>query len=504
MNSATVYRLHANAAQPGATVAASDGAYSAAGPTTISSIEIQNSASVETATRVTRLRNVAARAFAETSNMLSGDGEREKTQRDALIAFGVRVLSAGLLYLSQIVLARWMGGFEYGIYVAVWTWVLILGGTAHAGLNTVVIRLAPEYRETEKFDLLRGLTRGSRIATLALGTLVMLAGLGGVYLLQAHIENHFILPLYLALVCIPLFALTEVHDGIGRANGWMSAALAPPYVLRPLLLLGAMAAAYAYGLPMTATTAAAAAIVATWLTAVAQLVMINRRLKTAVPAGPRAHNFSFWFKTSLPLVLISACELALQNTDVLVISRYMSPTDVGIYFAAGKTMALIMFVHYAVGSAVAHKFAALNARGDKEGLREFVKDAVNWTFWPSLAGAVLILALGKPLLWLFGPQFEAGYPVMCILVVGFLFRSSMGPAEYLLNMLGEQALCATVLVSAAVLNIALNFALVPNFGLIGAAVATSISLSMAALMNSVVVWRRLDIEIAIWKNLPKL
>ncbi len=37
----------------------------------------------------------------------------------------------------------------------------------------------------------------------------------------------------------------------------------------------------------------------------------------------------------------------------------------------------------------------------------------------------------------------------------------------------------------------------------GAATATSLSLVMAAWMNSVVVWRRLDIEIAIWKNLPK-
>ena len=123
----------------------------------------------------------------------------------------------------------------------------------------------------------------------------------------------------------------------------------------------------------------------------------------------------------------------------------MTPADVGIYFAAGKTMALIMFVHYAVGSAVAHKFAALNARGDKDGLRTFVKDAVNWTFWPSLASALVILALGKPLLSLFGPQFADGYPVMCILVIGFLFRSAMGPAEYLLNMLGEQELCAAVL-----------------------------------------------------------
>lgn len=486
MKSATVHRLHAKAA--------------AREPVATDSVD---AIPVDPAITATTLRSLAASAFAQTQNVFSSDGERERTQRDAILAFAVRVLSAGLLYISQIVLARWMGGFEYGIYVFVWTWVLILGGLAHFGLHTATIRLAPEYRETKDFDLLRGLIRGARLASLVSSTIVMLIGIAGVYLLQDKIESHFVVPVYLALFCIPLYALTDVQDGIGRGNAWMGIALIPPYVLRPLLLLGAMVGAYAYGLPMTAATAAGAAIAATWLTGIIQLLFINRRIARSIPKGPRRYDFKTWLKTSLPLVLISGCELALQNTDILVISRFMTPTDVGIYFAAGKTMALIMFVHYAVGSAVAHKFAALNARGDKEGLRAFVKDAVNWTFWPSLAGAVLILALGKPLLWLFGPQFDAGYPVMCILVVGFLFRSSMGPAEYLLNMLGEQALCATVLVAAAVLNVALNFALVPAFGLIGAACATSLSLVMAALMNSVVVWRRLDIEIAIWKNLPK-
>jgi O-antigen/teichoic acid export membrane protein len=160
-------------------------------------------------------------------------------------------------------------------------------------------------------------------------------------------------------------------------------------------------------------------------------------------------------------------------------------------------------VHYAVGSAVANRFAALGARGDKEALRAFVRDAVHWTFWPSLAAAVTLLALGLPLLWLFGPKFEQGYPVMLILVVGFLFRSSMGPAEFLLNMLGEQTLCAAVLATTAVLNIALNLALVPAFGLIGAATATSMSLVTAALLNYLVVSRRLDIEIAVWHSFRK-
>jgi O-antigen/teichoic acid export membrane protein len=454
-------------------------------------------------TPVDIVREFTSSVLKQTLNVFSSKGERERTQRDALLAFAVRVLSAGLLYLTQIILARWMGGFEYGIYVAVWTWVLILGAMSHLGLNLASIRLAPVYRETGDFDRLRGLIRGVRFVALGGGTVVMALGLFGVWLFQDHIQNHFVLPIYLALVCIPLYALTDVQDGIGRGNAWMSVALVPPYVLRPLLLLAAMFVANASGLPMDAATAACAAIIATWLTGILQAFLINGRLRTSIPTGPRRSDFAAWFTISLPLLIISSAELLLQNTDVLVVSRFMSPADVGIYFAAGKTMALIMFVHYAVGSAVAHKFASLHARGDKEGLRHFVKDAVNWTFWPSLASALIILALGKPLLSLFGPQFAAGYPVMCILVFGFLSRSAMGPSEYLLNMLGEQKLCAAVLFGSALLNIALNFILVPRYGLIGAASATAISLTTAALLNALVVWRRLDIKIAIWKNLPK-
>ncbi len=448
-------------------------------------------------------REVASRLLKQTINLISSDGERERTQRDAILAFAVRVLSAGLLYLTQIVLARWMGGSEYGIYVAVWTWVLILGAMSHLGLNLASIRLAPSYRETADFEHLRGLIHGVRILALASGTVVMLLGVLGIWLFQNHIETHFVLPLYLALVCIPLYALTDVQDGIGRGNAWMSIALVPPYVLRPLLLLASMFVANRAGLPMNAGTAAGGAIVATWLAGLLQTHFINRRARTTIPAGLSRTDFPTWLAISAPLLVMLTAELLLQNTDILVVSRFMSPADVAIYFAAGKTMALIMFVHYAVGSAVAHKFAALKARGDHDGLRLFVRDSVNWTFWPSLAGALIILAVGKPLLWLFGPGFDTGYPVMFILVIGFLFRSAMGPAEFLLNMLGEQKLCATVLLSAALLNIALNVTLVPIYGMIGAASATALSLMTAASLNAIVVSRRLGIDMPIWKNLPK-
>jgi len=432
--------------------------------------------------------------------ILKGQGVRERTQRDAVTAFGVRCASAVVLYVSQIVLARWMGSFEYGIYVFVWTWVLVLGGLSDMGLSLASIRFVSQYRERGEPALLRGLIRGTRAVALGVGTLIAALGIAGLWLFEP-LQSPYVLPAYLALICVPLYALTGVQDGIGKGFAWMGVALFPPFILRPALLLGSMVAAYAMGFAMEAKTAAAAAIVATWVTGLLQAAIINRRIKPVVKRGPRHFAFATWFTAAMPLLVIDACELVFQSADVLIVSHYLTPTDVAIYFAAAKTMSLIMFVHYAVGSAVANRFAALGARGDKESLRAFVRDAVHWTFWPSLAAAIFILALGMPLLWLFGPQFVAGYPVMLILVVGFLFRSSMGPAEFLLNMLGEQRLCAAVLVTTAVLNVVLNFALIPAFGLLGAATATSVSLVTAALLNYLAVSRRLNIEIAVWRNL---
>jgi len=139
-------------------------------------------------------------------------------------------------------------------------------------------------------------------------------------------------------------------------------------------------------------------------------------------------------------------------------------------------------------------------RGVHAALQSAVRDAVQWTFWPSVAGALVLLILGKPLLWLFGAEFTSGYPVMFVLAAGLMIRAAMGPVEFILNMLGEHKLCAAVLFGAAGLNLALNFALIPVYGLMGAASATAFSMALGALSMALAARKRLGLNCFIWQR----
>ena len=441
-------------------------------------------------------------ALLQRLTVLAG-GAGAHTGQTALAAFAVRVASAGIAYLTQVFLARWMGGAEYGIFVWVWVWVLVLGGLSALGLQVAVIRFVPEYLERRRFDLLAGVLRAGRIIPVAVSTLVAAMAISALTFGGSAIEAGYRWPLLIALGCLPVFTLGEVHDGISRGRAWIGIGLVPPYVVRPLLILAGIAVAHLAGLPMVASTAAIAALVATWGTGLVQFALLQRKLGRGIETAAPAYELKTWMATALPIWFIAACELALQNLDVIVVTRYADPTSVGIYFAALKSIGLIAFVTYAVGSAISGQLAALKARGDAAGIQQAVANGARMTFWPSLVGAIGLLIIGRPLLAMFGAEFTAGYPVMFVLAAGLVARSAVGPAEFVLRMLGEQKICAVVSGVTAVADLVLSFTLVPRYGVMGAAIANAASLTLMSVLFYVAARRRLGFDISAFARKKK-
>src|ERR1700758_463618 len=116
--------------------------------------------------------------------LLGGSGEASLTRRLAGTIFIIRVISAGLAYFSQVLLARWMGTSDYGIYVYVWTWVLLLGSMMDFGISASAQKIIPEYRASGDHALLRGFLSGSRWLTFTVSTLLSLLLAGIVKLLS--------------------------------------------------------------------------------------------------------------------------------------------------------------------------------------------------------------------------------------------------------------------------------------------------------------------------------
>ena len=427
--------------------------------------------------------------------LFSGPGEASLTRRLAGTIFLIRVISAGLAYFSQILLARWMGSGDYGIYVYVWTWVLLLGSMLDFGIAASAQKIIPEYRLSGNHALLRGFLSGSRWMTGIVSSIIALLLAGLVRLLSPWIDTNTVVPLYLGCLTLPAFVVANTQDGIARSHDWMRLGLMPQFIVRQGLIIGFTAGAFALGLQLGAIVAMAASAAAVWLAMIGQMIVLNRRLVAHVEAGPKAHDYRGWLKVSLPILLVESFYLLLSYTDVLVLERFVSSEEVGVYFAVVKTLALVSFIHYAMSATTAHRFTEYHATGDKERLAAYVMHSIKWTFWPSLAATLVLLAFGKPLLWLFGPQFTAGYDIMFIAAIGLVVRAAIGPMERLLNMLGHQNACALAYASAFVMNLVLCLLLIPHFGGHGAAAATSIALTFETVLLFWIVRQRLGLHV---------
>ncbi len=408
---------------------------------------------------------------------LFADGsDSSLVRRLAGAAFLIRVVSAALTFVSQILLARWMGGFEFGIYIYGWTWVLLIGGMVDLGLGSAAQRFIPEYTEQKSFALLRGFLGGSRWLALLFGTIAGAAGAAAVKLLTPHIDPATVIPLYLSCAALPLFGVWSAQSGIARSYNWVNLGLSPVYVQRQLLLLALMGLVYVLGFRTDAVTATLVGVVALVSVGLGQVVALNRRLAGVVENGPRAYSVRTWLAISVPIFVVEAFYYLLNYSDVIVLKQFRSADDVAIYYAAAKTIALVSFIYYSVAQTIAHKFVEYDVSGDREGLAAFLKQSVRLTFWPSLVVIVGLLALGHPLLRLFGREFTSGYYLMFIIAIGLLARASVGPAERLLNMLGERHACALVYAASFAISLILCVLMIPRLGLAGAAAASSIAL----------------------------
>ncbi len=419
---------------------------------------------------------------------LTRDGAGALILRGASLGVSTRIINAGLALLTHVLLARLMGAKAFGIYSLAITFILALTVFSTLGLAMTPQRFVPAYRDGAKKPLLRGLFRFTHAAPLVGGVVAAALVLAVLHLAGAY-DAQTRLVIAIVLIGLPALALIDVVEGFALAHEWTGLAYGVTYLTRPLLLLGLALGMWGLEGRLDAVGAAKAFAIAAWIAALVLVFELYRRMRPRLAEGGSPGEVAYapraWMSLAGPALLADGAIVLMAYSDVLVLSLFAAPATIGIYVAVSRLVGLIAFVHYGIGHASAHHFAAFHEAGDRQGLLAAARRSARWTFWPSLAVAVAVVAAGPWLLALFGPGFDAGMAFMPLLALVFLLRAAAGPIEHLLMMSDHARLITLIYGAAAIANIGLSLVLAPLFGAVGVAGATVIAVGGASLAATI-------------------
>ncbi len=408
-------------------------------------------------------------------------------------SFLLQGLGLGLGYAVHVGLARWMGAAEYGIYTYVLAWTALLSIPAGLGLPVLVVRLVPEYSVTQAWGLLRGRLRWGWRWIAVLGFGLALAGMTLVVVFETEVTEAYTRALLLGLWLVPLQACMRYAAGIYQSVHQLGRAYVLP-VLRHVLVL-ALAFLYVIAAQeLTSVQGLGITVGAVLVVLLAQGPALRRAVPAPVRQAQARYEVSGWLRVSVPLLLISGFWLLLNETSVLLLGTLLGPEQAGVYKAASKTASLVGFVLAAVGAATLPVVATLYARGELGRLQHILSLVAHAIFWPSLVTVLFLVLAAKPVLGLFGPGFASGRWVLIILAGGQLVHAGAGAVAGLLSVTGHQKKGMTTLGWNILLNVMLNLAGIVTLGLVGAALATALSITVTNVSLCVIARREAKVD----------
>jgi len=394
-------------------------------------------------------------------------------RRGASGALLVQVGGAGFSLIVNVLLARLVGKSQYGIYAYAMSWVSVLVVLALLGQSSSVVRFVPVYLHRKEWGTLRGLRRGASGIVLAGSIAIMLAGAALVLALHDRMGSATLQTMLASFLLLPLLAQLGLNGGFFR--GYKQAVSSGAYnsLVRPIFLI---ALVLVLALPLGLRLDAAGIMLANVVAALAAVACSEWHLSRAWPVAAKHIKPSYepraWFKLGRQLFLLAAIGIVSNRVDVLILGGFAGADVVGPYYAAVRLAAIAAYGLTAVNTILAPMIAESYATEDHATMAKLVHHAAKLTF--IVTAAVALAVAGYWVLGLFGKGFaEAAYVPLLIILAGQCVAAMSGPTGFLMTMTRYERQASWFMALAAALNVVFSVALIPLFGLIGAALATA-------------------------------
>jgi len=407
------------------------------------------------------------------------------------VAFILKIVGAGLAFLLQIAVARYLGASGAGLYFLALTIITLVATVARLGMDFSVVRFVAAQASENDWSKIKGVVRHAMRIALA----VSLIATAAVFFLSDRLATDLFrkpelaTPLkWMSLVIAPLATMmlySSALQGLKRVRD----AMLMQSVLTPLLagvalywlapLFGISGAASAYGIGVMLTL-----VYGFW---------VWQRAKAPGKLSPPHFSANVLLTSSVTLLGAAFLQQIMQALPLLLLGVWGSSTDVGLFSTAQRTAGQVSLVLIAANIIVAPKIAELYQQKDMAALGKVASHGA--LLMTAMAAPALLLFLIAPqrVMGIFGAEFSAGWLMLVIMALGQSVNVATGSVGFLLVMTGHEKQLMSALVLSTVLNFILCIGLIPFFGGEGAALAASISLASVNLLRVRFVWKSLHI-----------
>ncbi|MDG5776838.1 flippase [Haloarculaceae archaeon H-GB1-1] len=390
-----------------------------------------------------------------------------KLLSSAALVFVGSVIASTSTLLERVVVGRLLPPTLYGEYsiaLAIFTLSATFGA---AGLTQGVPRFMARFDtpEDKRGAWLTGL--GISLGVSSLITVSLLVG--SPFLIPRLFETDAAAPMYYVfVVSIPVYVAFKIGIGGIRGEENTRYKLLTQNLFYPLVRLTLIAALLLLGVGLVGTGVG-------YLVALVGVTILTYKLLSrlfTLRGEYRLHGRQMT-AFSAPLVVSTVINVLLTRTDTLMLGYLRSSELVGIYNAAYPLAGVMLVVLSAFGYMYLPMASRLDGDED-ESVGRIYEVTTKWVYLSVFPMFVTVLVFPSDIVSVaFGAGYAGAGAALSILIVGSFTSAAFGRNRETLSALGATKFIMVSNAVAFVVNVVLNLVLIPRYGVVGAAVAST-------------------------------
>lgn len=405
------------------------------------------------------------------------------------------MMSFGLAigYLLILTLAYFLGAEGVGIYSLFVSIVTLIGTFAALGLGFSTLRFVGELKANNNEGALTDLYNKMLLIVIpvAVVTSVVLYFLKSYFAALFNIDSQSLLNVAI-IIAIPFFAVYLVNIRFLQALNEIKLFEFFRSIYRPLSITVLTVVVINYFtdvlLPVWFY------VIATGLATIFLTLLIYKKLDALKTDYYENINFKQILSVSLPLMLVSFGSILMAHIDNIMIGYFMNTEAVGIYAVAFKIAYVASLVLIAINTVMASKISEQYYSKDITSLKKSIHFATTIVALGTFPIVLIIIIFPEYLLMAFGDEFTVGSTVLIYIAVGQLINALSGSVGILLSVTGHQVVVRNIIWITVIINVSLNYTLIPIYGIEGAAIATAISLAFQNIIMVLFAYKKLGIN----------